>query len=956
LLKRKHILYFRSWFLTRLETILVYKYLVNWLELLYAVCTLLGLLWLHSRRVIWGRAPFALGLLFVVLAVWLLEQQNNSLWLSDGLYFVVQAMLVLDYLLERTSSWRLTVLMTVLLGTLLAFFDGMGFNTSGVMMQAGLIGWHSVFLLGTAVTIWSVDLLLKNLGLSRIMSLLAILAFSTWMWCSLLQRGYSLESQLLLVLVTFVILALYLERIAPRQTMPAAQLAAYQNLLGTLEQLANPTGTRQAGKDLVTTLFGAARVMASGSSDNELWSRVLNTAVLLVPGAEGGSVRLRVGNQFHYVAQQGYSDDLFGVQLSEQNARDWHGDVLAWHRGEPRIVRQPKTFLGELDPSHILQKKQLRANLYMPVVVGNEVLADLNLDNFGNENAFGEASVEAARQFALQVGALISAQRERRELETRLREFAAIEAVAQALHDARNPVQIANSILEQAVQLLDISNCAFLLISADAQQLQVIANRGTCHEISRVNDKMIVPRGVGLSWVALETRGTIYSGNIRTDPRAYKPILDDHASHSHSQLTIPILDSSGAPLGVLLIARELPAEFTNFDQRLAELIAKVASSALERIRATENLERQIFESRNLLNLARLLESSDQNALENALERIRQLALADAALLLRFESGLFRVQTQVGSIPNTHSLEQSLHLEPLLVWARQPMQRSLELSAEVVGASMRQISVRSMLASMLDNGGTLLGAIVVYRFDQTGWSRNEKHLIEAAGGMIGALLARLERVETLEAAYEGSLAMIGRALEMRDLETGNHTERVTQMAVRMAKALNLPEPEIRAVRWGAYLHDVGKFAISDTILRKPGKLEPAELELIRQHPQNGYDLIRDIPFLPLTTKHIVLYHHERWDGTGYPTRLAGEDIPLAARIFAVCDVFDALQSKRVYKEAFSPTRTLAELYSSAHDGHLEMRLVRLLEGLVQEGAALASQNAPSEWSDVQSSRA
>jgi HD-GYP domain-containing protein (c-di-GMP phosphodiesterase class II) len=926
---------------------------MNWLELLYAVCTLLVLLWLHSRRVIWARIPFVFGLLFVVVAVWLLEQQNSSLWLSDGLYFVVQAMLVLDYLLEKTTSWRLTVLVTVFLGILLAFFDSLGFNTLNAVVQNGLIGWHSVFLLGTALVIWSVDLLLKNFGLSRIMSLLAILAFGTWLWSSLLNRDYSLESQLLLALVTFVILALYLERIAPRQTMPAIQLAAYQNLLGTLEQLANPTGMRPADKDLVTTLFGAARVMASGSSDNELWSRVLNTAVLLVPGAEGGSLRLRVGNQFHYVAQQGYSEQLFGLHLSEQNARDWHGDVLAWHRGEPRIVRQPKVFLGEADAG-LLQKRQLRANLYLPVVIGNEVLADLNLDNFGNENAFTEDSIQAARQFALQVGALISAQRERRELETRLREFSAIEAVAEALHDARTSAKIAESILEQAMRLLDVSHCAFLLISADAQHLQLIAERGMFREIALTEDKLMVPRGVGLSWAALETRGTIYSSDVRTDPRAYKPIFNAH--NSYSQLTVPILDSSGAPLGVLLIARELPAQFTNFDQRLTELIAKVAGSALERIRATENLERQIFESRNLLKLARLLESSDQNALENALERVRQLALADAALLLRFEGGLFRVQTQVGSAPKQHSIEQSLHLEPLLVWARQPMQRSLELSAEVVGGTMRQIGVRSMLACMLDNGGILLGAIMVYRFDHTGWSRNEKHLIEAAGGMIGALLARLERLETLEAAYEGSLAMIGRALEMRDLETGNHTERVTQMAVRMAKALNLPEPEIRAVRWGAYLHDVGKFAISDTVLRKPSKLEPSELDLIRQHPQNGYDLIRDIPFLPLTTKHIVLYHHERWDGTGYPTRLAGEDIPLAARIFAVCDVFDALQSKRVYKEAFSPARTLAELYASAHDGHLELRLVRLLERLVQEDASLLSQSAPPVWSDVAQDRA
>jgi HD-GYP domain-containing protein (c-di-GMP phosphodiesterase class II) len=926
---------------------MVYKENVNWLELPYAVSALVALLWFHSRRPIWGRTPFVLGICFVVLAVWLLGERYSSFWLSDGLYFVVQAMLILDYLLEKPAAWRFTVLLTSALGTLFAFFDSVGLNLLGVVNPNGLIGWHSIFLLGTVTAVWGLDFGLKRFGLSRIVSVLALLALSTWLWFTLLERPYTLESQLLLMLVVFVILALYLERINPIQTMPAAQLAAYQNLLGTLEQLANPSSTRQAESDLVTTLFGTARVMAGGNTDNELWSRLLGTAVLLVRGAEGGSLRLRQGNQFLYVAQQGYGNELLNIRLTEQNAKDWHGDVLSWHRGEPRIVRSPQVFLGEIDTTSILQNRQLRANLYLPVVVGNEVLADLNLDNFSNENAFGEDSIQAAKQFSIQMGALITAQRERRELETRLREFAAIEAITEALHDARTPVQIADSILKQAMNLLSIGDCAFLLISSDAQYLRVIAAYGAFLRVMAGIESDIVPRGTGLTWTALETRGTIYSNNTQNDPRAYGRV-HEQSKNGLCQLTVPILDSSGSPLGVLAISRELPTQFTNFDQRLTELIAKVAGSALERIRATENLERQIFESRNLLNLARLLEGSDQKALESALERVRQLAIADAALLLRFEGGLFRVQTQVGHASDPNSIARSLELEPLLVWARQPMQRSLELSAEVVGNTMRQIGVRSMFASMLDSGGTLLGAIMVYRFDQVGWNREEKHLIAAAGGMIGALLARLERVETLEAAYEGSLVMIGKALEMRDLETGNHTERVTQMAVRMAKALNLPEQEIRAVRWGAYLHDVGKFAISDTVLRKPGKLEATELELIRQHPQNGYDLIKDIPFLPLTTKHIVLYHHERWDGTGYPTRLAGEDIPLAARIFAVCDVYDALQSKRVYKEAYTPTRTLAELYSSAHDGHLELRLVRLLERLLQEDTF--SQNEPLEWSD------
>lgn len=232
-----------------------------------------------------------------------------------------------------------------------------------------------------------------------------------------------------------------------------------------------------------------------------------------------------------------------------------------------------------------MEKKPLRANLYLPVVVGNEVFADLNLDNFSNENAFGDTSIEAARQFSIQIGALISAQRERRELETRLREFAAIEAVAEALHDANNTSQIASSILEQTMQLLGIADCGFMVISADAQQLLLVAERGIFHEIASIADKKTVPRGTGLSWAALETRGTIYTSDTRKDPRIYNP--PQSANRGFCQLTVPILDSGGSPLGVLLVTRELPSQFTNLDQRLTELIAKVAGSALERIRATE---------------------------------------------------------------------------------------------------------------------------------------------------------------------------------------------------------------------------------------------------------------------------------------------------------------------------------------------------------------------------------
>ena len=141
------------------------------------------------------------------------------------------------------------------------------------------------------------------------------------------------------------------------------------------------------------------------------------------------------------------------------------------------------------------------------------------------------------------------------------------------------------------------------------------------------------------------------------------------------------------------------------------------------------------------------------------------------------------------------------------------------------------------------------------------------------------------------------------LEYRDFETKGHTERVTELAGRLGKRLRVSEEELDDLRLGAYLHDVGKVAISDMVLLKPGKLNEEERKLIQEHPQVGYHLLQQIPTLRPSVLDVVLYHQERWNGTGYPEGLSGKSIPYLARIFAVVDVYDALTSERPYKKAF-----------------------------------------------------
>lgn len=168
---------------------------------------------------------------------------------------------------------------------------------------------------------------------------------------------------------------------------------------------------------------------------------------------------------------------------------------------------------------------------------------------------------------------------------------------------------------------------------------------------------------------------------------------------------------------------------------------------------------------------------------------------------------------------------------------------------------------------------------------------------------------------LEITYDRTLTALMSALDARDRETEGHSMRVSRLACLLGEAVGLNGPQLKALERGALLHDIGKIGISDTILHKPGKLTAEEWRLMRIHPDIGARIVEGIPFLQDTLP-VIRYHHERWDGSGYPVGLKEEDIPIQARIFAVADVFDALTSKRTYREKSTAEEALAYLREHA----------------------------------------
>jgi len=228
-------------------------------------------------------------------------------------------------------------------------------------------------------------------------------------------------------------------------------------------------------------------------------------------------------------------------------------------------------------------------------------------------------------------------------------------------------------------------------------------------------------------------------------------------------------------------------------------------------------------------------------------------------------------------------------------------------------------------------------------------RYESHLEELVRRRTSELDGALR---SLEDAYRSTLKALIKALEARDSETSGHSERVVSFSLRLGRELGLGGEQSRSLEFGSLLHDIGKIGVPDAILRKPAALTQEEWVRMREHPLHGQRILRGIEFLEGASR-VVAQHHERWDGTGYPVGLKGEEIDLNARIFAVADAFDAITSDRVYRGCKSYECAAAEL--DRHAGaQFDPRVVEAF-GRVSAGEWEELRRAPSAGSVGQDSR-
>ncbi len=241
---------------------------------------------------------------------------------------------------------------------------------------------------------------------------------------------------------------------------------------------------------------------------------------------------------------------------------------------------------------------------------------------------------------------------------------------------------------------------------------------------------------------------------------------------------------------------------------------------------------------------------------------------------------------------------------------------------------------------------LIGLVTVARQNESEYymTENTVKVLKFFVNQVGIALGNERLINRREASYKNAILSLAGAVEARDETTGDHIQRLFDLAEKIGSVLDLSGDQLSQLKWGAQLHDVGKIAINGQILTKPGSLTEAEYEHVKQHPEYGLDIIKPLDFLD-AARDVVLYHHERWDGEGYPEGLAGEEIPYLARVMNLIDSWDVMIHSRPYKSAMTKPEAVAELLHCA-GGQFDPDLVdkflsTLSESVVQQGRELYS---------------
>jgi putative nucleotidyltransferase with HDIG domain len=587
------------------------------------------------------------------------------------------------------------------------------------------------------------------------------------------------------------------------------------------------------------------------------------------------------------------------------------------------------------DPRWLPIESQVRSALFVPVEHENQVRGVLSVLS-KHAAAFTPQDERLLVLFANQAAVALENARLFEETQRRLAELEAVNKISAALRLSQTLEEMLPALLDEILTILGTSAGQITLRDAHTDVLHVAVARGwfaQAPEVSSANE--------GIRVHVMKTGRAYALREFKSDPNTSETARAQVPADWGGAL-VP-LRAGRDTVGVLAISVPLPREIQPHELQLLNTLAEIAGNAIHRAHLHGQTERQVrhLASLHTIDMAITASLDLKFSLDIILEQIiRELSInaADVLLLkpqsqsLEYAAGrgfrtdsLKHTRLRLGEgLAGRAALERRTIIVPDLAQDADGLLRTKKLADEQFVA---------YLAAPLLAKGQVKGVLEIFHRAALNPDLEWLDFLEALATQLAIaidsaeLFIDLQRSNVeLALAYDTTLEGWGRALDLRDKETEGHTERVAKLTVKLARQMGLSEAELNNLRRGTLLHDIGKMGIPDHILFKPEELTPEEWEIMRKHPVYAYELLLPITYLR-DALDIPYCHHEKWDGSGYPRGLKGEQIPLAARIFALVDVWDALCSDRPYRKAWSKERAL-EFIRTQRGKHFDPKVVEV----------------------------
>lgn len=570
------------------------------------------------------------------------------------------------------------------------------------------------------------------------------------------------------------------------------------------------------------------------------------------------------------------------------------------------------------DSRYIETYPGIRSGLYAPMKTGEQVLGALGVES-EIESAFDADDERLLTTLAAQAAAALQTAHLFEKTRRRVLELETLNRISLALRAVSRHDEMLAVVLEETLNALGSLHGSINLWHEATQDIRTIVARGWVTKITETPIKS----GEGIF-------GSVFaSGRTHVSKEFASDALTRDSTRGKIQagwggICAPII-SSEQTLGVLLVSIPSEREPSRDQVRLVNTIAEMTGAALHRLSLYEQTSNHLDTLQSLRIVDQAISASFdlRPVLEIVLNQTVTRLGMDAANILLLNplsnsleysagrgfhySGIERPPVRLGQGPaGRAALERRLLRDPNLIGMAEA-----NLTSWMPGSE----AFKEYYAAPLIAKGEVKGVLEVLHHAPLSLTSEQLQFLETLAGQTAIaidnnqLFDNLQRANLeLAVAYDATIEGWSRALDLRDQDTEGHSERVMAITLQLAKAFELSGLELNHIRRGALLHDIGKMGVPDSILHKPGTLTEKEWEIMRRHPQLAYEMLAPIAYLRQALD-IPWCHHEKWDGSGYPRGLKGEQIPLAARIFAVADVYDALINDRPYRKAWAQADAL-----------------------------------------------